>query len=53
MNTFEGPKVMSGLNQADTLAQPTLIDTFIPAATDNWLYKAILVLWGCLFIVEV
>jgi biotin transport system substrate-specific component len=46
MNTFEGPKVMSGLNQADTLAQPTLIDTFIPAATDNWLYKAILVLAG-------
>ncbi len=37
---------MSGLNQADTLAQPTLIDTFIPAATDNWLYKAILVLAG-------
>ena len=37
---------MSGSNQATSFAAPTLLDTMLPAAADNWLYKIILVLAG-------
>jgi biotin transport system substrate-specific component len=34
------------MNQATSYAQPTLLDTILPAASNSWLYKVVLVLAG-------